>query len=61
MDRVIASRLGVAAVEGLLDGKNKSMAGLINNKIVFTPFIKTIKHHKELNKNLLRIVEILSM
>ena len=44
MDRVLASRLGVAAVEALLEGKTNVMAGQINREIVFTPFSQTIKH-----------------
>lgn len=61
MDRVLASRLGVAAVEGLLEGRTGEMAGLINGQIQFTPFGKAIKHIDTANDNLTRIVEILSL
>ena len=61
MDRVLASRLGVAAVEGLLEGRRGEMAGLIHGEVQFTPFSKAIKHIDQVNTNLTRIVEILSL
>ncbi len=61
MDRVLASRLGVGAVEGLLEGKSGEMAGLIHGQVAFTPFTKAIKHIGTINQNLVRIVDILSM
>ncbi len=61
LDRVLASQLGVASVEGLLAGKSKVMAGLIDNKIVFTSFEEAINKKIPLNKELLRISKILSI
>lgn len=61
MDRVLASRLGVAAVEGLIEGRKAEMAGLIHGQITFTPLDHAIKHHVEVNQSLLKIVEILSL
>ena len=63
MDRVLASRLGVAAVEGLLAGKTAVMAGQINREIVFTPFAQAIKHldAREITPAWLKLVEILSL
>jgi len=61
MDRVLASRLGVAAVEGLIEGRSGEMAGLICGEVRFTPFGKAIKHIAGINQNLTRIVEILSL
>ncbi|MFN0290549.1 6-phosphofructokinase [Pedobacter helvus] len=62
-DRVLASRLGVAAVEGLLAGKSKVMAGQINKEIVFTPFSKAIKHidAAQVTPAWLQLAEILSL
>ena len=60
MDRVLASRLGIAAVESLRDGRSGEMIGLVNGKIHFTPFKNAIKHISEANPELLKIVEILS-
>ncbi|MBK0379942.1 6-phosphofructokinase [Mucilaginibacter segetis] len=61
MDRVLASRIGVAAVEALRDGHRNEMIGVIHNEISYTPFELSTKHHNEINNNLLRIVEILSI
>jgi 6-phosphofructokinase 1 len=61
MDRVLASRLGVAAVESLIAGRNREMIGVVNGKIHFTPFSNAIKHNPEVNPELLKIVEILSL
>ena len=63
MDRVLASRLGVAAVEGLLNGQSGKMVGLKNKEIIFTPFDHAIKHidAKEISAAWLKLVEILSL
>ncbi|WP_256010985.1 6-phosphofructokinase [Desertivirga xinjiangensis] len=61
MDRVLASRLGVAAVEGLISGHKGEMVGVVSSNIHFTPFQNAIKHINEINPNLLRIVDILSL
>lgn len=62
-DRVLASRLGVAAVEGLLEGKSKVMIGQVNKEIVFTPFSKAIKHidATQVTPAWLKLAEILSL
>jgi len=60
LDRLLASKLGVAAVEGLLQGKYDVMAGMINNKIVYTPIVKAIVDDKEVDEEDLRIAKILS-
>lgn len=63
MDRVLASRFGVAAVEGLLEGKTHVMVGQVNREIVFTPFSQAIKHidAKAISPTWLKLVEILSL
>jgi 6-phosphofructokinase 1 len=61
MDRVLASRLGVAAVEALLNGHKGEMIGVIHKDIHYTPFKNAIKHINEVNQNMLKIVEILSL
>jgi len=60
-DRVLASQLGFSAVENLLKGETNKMVGIVNNKLVLTSFENAIKHHKELNKDLLKLVEVLSI
>ncbi len=59
-DRYIASRLGVSAVDALLDDQRSIMVGIINRKVVNVPFNQTIKHHKELDQELLSVVDILN-
>lgn len=59
-DRVLASQLGVAAVEGLLNGKTDVMAGLVNNEVQYMSLHEAITKKAELNKELLRISKILS-
>ena len=58
-DRVAASRLGVAAVEALLDDQRSMMVGIANNEITHVPLNKTVKLHKTVNKGLLDIIDIL--
>lgn len=58
-DRVSASRMGVAAVEALLDDQRSMMVGISNNAIVHVPLNKTVKLHKTVNKGLLDIIDIL--
>jgi 6-phosphofructokinase 1 len=57
-DRVLASRLGNAAVEALLRGESNKMAGLINNCVTLTSFDDAINKTKQLNPDLLRLVDI---
>lgn len=61
MDRVLASRVGVAAVEALMAGQRGVMAGLIEDEIAFTPFESAVKHNTEIDPNIIRIVEMLSL
>jgi 6-phosphofructokinase 1 len=60
-DRILASRLGLGAVEGLISGQKNVMAGIINNELVYTPFEDTIRLPKPINEDLLRMVKILSV
>lgn len=60
-DRILASRLGVAAVDGLLKGMKNVMAGLINNDVVYTPFKDCITKSKPIHPDLIRLVDILSV
>ncbi len=60
-DRVLASRCGMAAVEGLLAGHQYHMAGVVNQEVLYTPFADCIGKTKPLNKDHLRLIEILSI
>jgi len=59
-DRFLASRLGVAAIEALLDNQRSSMVGFVNHETVLVPFNKTIKFNRNLNRILLEVADILS-
>ncbi len=59
-DRYLASRLGVASIDALLDDQRSIMVGMINRQIVHIPFNQTIKHHKAIDQTLLDLVDILN-
>ncbi|MFY9242391.1 MAG: 6-phosphofructokinase [Polaribacter sp.] len=59
-DRVLASRMGVKAVESLLEGKSNLMVGLLNDKIAVTPLAKAIKGQSKINKELIRVSDIMT-
>jgi len=59
-DRVLASRMGVKAVESLLDGKSNYMVGLQNRKMELTPLDNAIKGKTKINLELLRVSDIMS-
>lgn len=59
-DRVLASRCGMAAVEGLLAGKEFHMVGVINNEVAYTPYADCIGKHKPLNPDHLKLIDILN-
>ncbi len=60
-DRILASRLGLGALEGLLRGEKNVMAGVVNNQLIYTPFHDTITKKKPVSEDLIRMVEILSI
>lgn len=60
-DRVAASRMGVSAIEALLDDQKSVMIGMVNNEIVYVPFNQALKHKKPLNPRLLELIDILSI
>ena len=57
-DRVLASRIGNAAVDALLRGETNKMAGLINNQVALTSYDDAINKTKQLNADLLRLVDV---
>ena len=59
-DRVLASRMGVKAVESILEGQTNFMVGVQNNKIILTPISKAIKGHTKIDKELIRVSEIMT-
>lgn len=60
-DRILASRLGLGAIEGLLDGQKNVMAGVVNNKLVYTSFHDTIHKPKPISKEFIRLSKVLTV
>ncbi|PIQ63300.1 MAG: 6-phosphofructokinase [Bacteroidetes bacterium CG12_big_fil_rev_8_21_14_0_65_60_17] len=59
-DRVLASRLGVAAVDALMEGHNNVMVGIINGDVRLTPSRNVWSRKKNINYELLKLTQLLS-
>ena len=59
-DRVLASRMGVKAVESLMEGQSNYMVGLLSDKIALTPLENAVKGKSEVNKELIRVSDIMT-
>ncbi len=59
-DRVLASRMGVKAVESLLEGKSNYMVGIRDNKLILTPISEAIKAHTEIDEELIKVSDIMT-
>ena len=60
LDRLIASRMGYAAVECLLEGKFNVFVGIVNNKMHYTPLKQAVKRKEQISEEWMKIVRILS-
>ncbi|MXN90643.1 6-phosphofructokinase [Flavobacterium sp. Sd200] len=60
-DRVLASRLGVKAVETLLEGNSNYMVGLIKDEVVLTPLELAVKGKSQINQELIKVSDIVSI
>lgn len=60
-DRVLASRMGVKAVESLLEGKSNYMVGLKNDIMDLTPLDQAIKGRSKINMELIRVSDIMTV
>ncbi len=60
-DRILASRMGVAAVEALKEGQRNIMVGVKNDQIVYVPISKAIKIDKPLDPELINVLTVLSI
>ena len=60
-DRILASRMGVAAIEALMDEQRSIMIGVVNDQIVHVPFSKAIKDDKQINLEKVNVLQILSI
>lgn len=60
-DRVLASRLGVGAIDALLRGETNVMIGIVHNKVISVPFSEAIKGSNEIDEDLIRVADIISI
>ena len=60
-DRILASRMGYAAIEALLEGQRNVMIGIKNDEIVYVPISKAIKMNKPINQELISVLNVLSL
>lgn len=60
-DRILASRLGVAAIDALIEGYHNVMIGIENDHVVYVPFRKAIKNDKPINQELVQVLKELSI
>jgi 6-phosphofructokinase 1 len=60
LDRLIASRMGYAAVESLIEGRHNVMVGIKNNSMNYIPLEKAVKSKQRISEDWLRIVKILA-
>lgn len=60
-DRILASRLGAAAIDALMDGQRNVMVGIQNDKVVYVPFSKAIKNDKPIQRELVEVLKSLSI
>ncbi|MGN0091502.1 MAG: 6-phosphofructokinase [Alistipes sp.] len=60
-DRILASRLGSAAITALQEGQRNVMTGIRNGEIVYVPFSQAISHTKKLSQDMTDLVRVLSI
>ena len=60
-DRIIASRMGIASIEALMEGQRNVMIGIENDQIVYVPFTKAIKNDKPIDRELVNVLHELSI
>lgn len=61
LDRILASRVGVGAIDALVKGQRNVMVGIRNNDIIYVPFIEAIKEHKQMDMQLIKVLDELSI
>jgi 6-phosphofructokinase 1 len=60
-DRVLASRLGHAAVIALLEGRENVMVGIVNDQITYTPLENAVKENAKISRDMLEMIRVLSV
>ncbi|KAA9037217.1 6-phosphofructokinase [Ginsengibacter hankyongi] len=59
-DRLIASRMGYAAVECLMEGRFNVFVGIVNNRMHYIPLDEAVKKKQKIGEDWMKIVKILS-
>jgi len=60
-DRILASRLGAAAIDALMEGQRNVMVGIKNDQVVYVPFSRAIKFDKSIDRQLVEVLRTLSI
>ena len=60
-DRILASRTGYGAIEAIMQGQRNIMVGVRNNEVVYVPLSEAIRSDKPFDKNLIKILDVLSI
>lgn len=60
-DRILATRMGIAAIQALLENQRNVMIGIRENEIDYVPFKRAIKREREINEELLEVLRISSI
>ena len=60
-DRILASRMGYAAIEALMEGQRNVMIGIKNDEIVYVPISRAVKNNKPIDSELISVLNVLSM
>ena len=60
-DRILASRMGYAAIEALMEGQRNVMIGIKNDEIVYVPISRAVKNNKPIDAELISVLNVLSM
>lgn len=61
VDRILASRLGAASIDALIEGQRNVMIGIEDDEVVYVPIVKAIKNNKPIDRNLLNVLKELSI
>lgn len=60
-DRILASRMGVAAIEALREGQRNVMIGIVQDVMLNIPIYKAIKQDKTIDRELINVLAMLSI
>lgn len=60
-DRILASRVGVGAIEALVQGQRNVMVGIRNNEVVYVPIVDAVGKRKPIDKQLIKVLDELSI